>query len=110
MNWKEAGTITVAVHTLKELLDAIPEGKTITWLKTDMQGYDFTGIKSAGEAIKRVKKISSEVYKDGFPSYKGVHNELNKDWMPYMTKMGFKNTLCGDVFVKEKEGYHELDC
>ena len=54
--------INVSVHTLKELLEAVPEELPIQFLKTDMQGHDLSAIKSAGDAIKRVSKIHSEVY------------------------------------------------
>lgn len=123
-SWNQNSTsITVQVHTLKELLDAIPSNLAISFLKTDMQGYDFTAIKSAGNELKRVKRIMSEVFQDGKPSYANTLNEYNRDWLPYMTGMGYtmdseqipkgtpnrlRYTGCIDTFVTG--AYHEMDC
>jgi FkbM family methyltransferase len=96
-------TLQVPVHTLRELLDAIPPGMPITMLQTDMQGNDLTAIKSAGPAIGRVHEIISEVYQDGYSTYAGVQNELS-NWLPYMQKVGFEKQSCKPAFHKE------LDC
>jgi len=118
---QDTSAITVQVHTLKELLDAIPSNLPISFLKTDMQGYDLTAIKSAGKALKRVKKIMSETYQDGKPSYANTLNEYNRDWLPYMKGMGYTMNIeqipkgtrgyvgCTDSYVAEPD-YHEMDC
>lgn len=124
-SWNQnSSSITVQVHTLKELLDAIPSNLAISFLKTDMQGYDFTAIKSAGNELKRVKRIMSETFQDGKPTYANTLNEYNRDWLPYMTGMGYTMdseqipkgkptelgyTGCTDSFVAEP-AYHEMDC
>lgn len=102
---------TVPVHTLKELLDGIPDNLPISFLKTDMQGYDFTAIKSAGDALKRVKKLMSETYQDGKPTYANTANEFARDWVPYMSKIGFglDSENCVDAYVNEPN-FHEMDC
>jgi len=111
-SWNQvtSGT-TVQVHTLKELIDAIPSNLHISFLKTDMQGYDCTAIKSAGNELKRVKKIMSETYQDGKPTYANTVNEYNRDWVPYMNKMGFSldSEKCIDAYVHEPN-FHEMDC
>jgi FkbM family methyltransferase len=86
---KDETTINVTVHTLKELLEAVPEEVPIQFLKTDMQGHDLTAIKSAGDLIKRVSRIKSEVYADGEPSYRGVDNS-NTSFLSYMNDVGFR--------------------
>lgn len=108
--FSDGGTITTQVHTLKELLDAIPEEKPITYLKTDMQGFDLTAIKSAGEGIARVGKIQAEIYADGHSSYQGVENEHDRDWLPYMKQVGFREDGCVDAYMNQAWGIHEMDC
>lgn len=97
-----------AVMTLAEVFASIDQKVPITKLATDIQGNDFKAIKSAGEALKRVKEIVSEVYQDGHASYDGVHNALDADWKPYMTAMGFELSKCTGAF-KDKHS-SELNC
>jgi FkbM family methyltransferase len=122
---KDESAINVSVHTLKELLEAVPEELPIQFLKTDMQGHDLSAIKSAGDAIKRVSKIHSEVYGDGHPTYKGVDNSRTS-FLRYMNEMGFcaikrcapKGRLLTQKAEKRKlkkqnlYGFplHEMDC
>jgi len=80
--------INVTVHTLKELLEAIPEQIPINFLKTDMQGHDLVAIKSAGNAIKRVSAVKSEVHKGNGTSYDGPDNSA-ESFGKYMKEMGF---------------------
>jgi len=107
---KKGDAIQVPVHTLRELLMAIPPGRPITLLKTDMQGYDLTAIKSAGPEIKRVERIYAEVYQDGFSSYIGVQNQLASHWLPYMEQVGFEKKSCKDAYTDKSHGYWEMDC
>eukprot|EP00747_Dinoflagellata_sp_TGD_P165593 gnl/TRDRNA2_/TRDRNA2_187071_c0_seq1.p1 gnl/TRDRNA2_/TRDRNA2_187071_c0~~gnl/TRDRNA2_/TRDRNA2_187071_c0_seq1.p1 ORF type:complete len:283 (-),score=27.42 gnl/TRDRNA2_/TRDRNA2_187071_c0_seq1:75-923(-) len=102
-------SIETPVHTLKQLLDAIPANLPITFLKTDMQGYDQTAIKSAEDSLQRVETIMSETYQDGKPSYKGTKNELERDWKPLMQKQNMTLYHCDDGYVREPE-IHEMDC
>ena len=79
----------VSVYTLKELLQAIPEELHISFLKTDMQGYDLVAIKSAGKALRRVHRVFSEIFADGKPRYKGVDNSYTS-FTQYMREIGFQ--------------------
>jgi FkbM family methyltransferase len=101
-------TVQVQVHTLQELLDSIPSSLPVTYLKTDMQGFDLTAIKSAGNELKRVKEILAEVYQDGKPTYQGTVNE-HHEWIQYMQQMGFQETSCEDSYVTEPK-VHEMNC
>lgn len=60
----ERGQSWTTVITLKDVLDIIPKHVRIIELKTDMQGFDVTAIKSAGEDIKRIDEIFHECYGD----------------------------------------------
>jgi len=74
----------VPVLSLKTILESIPEHITITQLKTDMQGHDFTAIQHAGKSLRRVASIYSEVNCNGFQTYETIKNDftLFKAFMP----------------------------
>ena len=55
---------TLENNEMKDLLDIIPEHVRILALKTDMQGFDVTAIKSAGEDIRRIDEILHECIGD----------------------------------------------
>jgi hypothetical protein len=71
------------------LLDSIPPHISIIELHTDMQGYDFIAVMSAGRSILRIPKLQTEVALKK-PVYKGVNNSLDNDWKPYMLSLGYK--------------------
>ncbi|KAJ1428027.1 hypothetical protein B484DRAFT_396999 [Ochromonadaceae sp. CCMP2298] len=81
-------TNLVPVLPLRMLIDSIPERIEITMLHTDMQGHDFMAVRSAGDSIYRIGVLQTEVWLDA-NTYKGVNNSLEKDWKPYMDRMGF---------------------
>jgi FkbM family methyltransferase len=79
----------VPVITLTSVIHAIPESVEIALIKTDMQGFDFTAIKEAGEALKkRVTHLKTEVWFDDVYTY-DAKNDLCRDWMPLMAKLGY---------------------
>jgi len=51
--------------TLKDILDIIPDRVRILQMKTDMQGFDVTAIRSAGKDVARIDEIYHECYGDG---------------------------------------------
>lgn len=88
-----AGVDIVPVLSLQALLDAVPSNIEIQSLKTDAQGFDLDVVKSASpRSLRRIKKIVSETYLEGIGAarYEGVRNDLERDWVPYMKKVGFK--------------------
>ena len=62
-------------------------------IKTDIQGADFETIQSAGEGIRAVGWLVTEVAVDNVRSYQNVENDLCRDWVPHMTKMRYKLEL-----------------
>lgn len=54
---------------LKDVLHAIPDTMSIWVLKTDMQGFDFRTVQSAGRLITRIPYLITEVSHDNFYSY-----------------------------------------
>lgn len=87
-----AGVDFVPVLPLEALLRAVPSDVDIPYLKTDTQGFDLEVVKSASvKSLRRVGKIMSETYLPGIAKvrYRNVRNELGRDWIPYMKKVGF---------------------
>lgn len=80
----------VPVVSLRLVLESIPGHLDVLFLLTDMQSYDLQGLRSAGKLIRRVHWIVSEVQINGFQHYRGVSNDLQLDWMPFMESNGFR--------------------
>jgi FkbM family methyltransferase len=96
--YKKANSLAVPSHSLKDVLHMVPKHIEIEMLKTDVQGFDFMALKSAGDELKRVKLITSELTgmrKDlDYNEYKNVQN----DWQSvskYLEGLGFKRMACG---------------
>lgn len=90
---------TIAMRTV---LQSIPVSKAIDLLMTDMQGHDFVAVSSASDLLTaRVKRLRTEVYYDDFVSYDNVHNDFCRDWLPFMTKLGY--TYEGPPKVKKSQ-------
>ena len=105
----------VPVLTLKDLLDVIPIDIEITFLKTDMQGSDFAALKSAGNSLRRVERIQSEVYCNGAITYAGAQNDyfLFENFMHHI-HFRAENVPCPPGYKEESNGFwvrvpHELD-
>ena len=80
----------VPVLTMRMLLDAIPADLEIILLKTDMQGYDFTAVSTAGDALRRVKQLYSEVNCHGFAYNPSAPlNDFDAVWGNYMAGMQY---------------------
>lgn len=79
----------VPVITMHQLLSAIPESVKISYLKIDLQGWDLTAAMSAGELLRRAKKVQAEVYCSGYESYEGVNNRA-EDWEKHMKQLNFE--------------------
>merc|ERR1712060_570154 len=82
----------VSVVSMETLIRSIPPNIDILHLKTDMQGFDFLAVKSAGKALCRIPTLVTELYVNGHAPYEGVENDLELQWKPYMAKMGYNLT------------------
>ena len=79
----------VPLLTLESLLNSIPQHIQIVAMKTDMQGYDFVAIQGGGQTLlERVPHLMTEVWDDDVYSY-NAKNDLCRDWLPYMTQLGY---------------------
>lgn len=95
---RQGERVLVPVVPLSALLDGFKDFECSV-IKTDMQGMDFTAIKGAGAAISKCRYIFSETNCNGFSHYKDAVNDFSRDWLPHMTRHGFKPmSFCGDFY------------
>jgi len=83
-------TETVKVTRLESLFDEMISGidNPRVFLKIDCQGLDFEVLKGAGDCIKQVEGLQSEV--SSIPLYLGVPDYL--EFLSYCRKLGFEPT------------------
>jgi len=73
------------------VLDELRTSKLeVSLIKTDIQGADFEAIQSAGESIRSVGWLVTEVWVDNVRTYQHFENDLCRNWVPWMTKMAYK--------------------
>lgn len=82
--------VIVPTVSMGEVIDAIPPEISIRYLKTDMQGHDFSSIQSAGTRIQRIDYMKTEVGYRNAQSYKDTDNDFCRNWLPHMTDLGFR--------------------
>lgn len=93
---RQGEPVLVPVVPLSALLEGFAEYECSV-VKTDMQGMDFTAIRGAGAAITRCRHVFSETNCNGLTHYKDAVNDFHRDWLPHMSRLGFKpETFCGD--------------
>jgi FkbM family methyltransferase len=81
--------VIVPTLSFTDVLNAIPRDIHIWYLKTDMQGYDLQSLKSAGEEVRRIHYIKTEVMYRNLKSFAGSDNDFCRHWIPYMTYLGY---------------------
>lgn len=89
---KKYGKLSVVpLVSMHDVLSSIPPSVNIQYLQTDMQGHDFDAISSVGFHLAKrgIAYIKTEIWVDDTVSYEGVQNDLCRDWLPYMTKIGY---------------------
>merc|ERR1740129_2683832 len=92
-----------------QITPTLPLSKIIESIKTDMQGFDLTGVRSALECLYRVKELKSEVWSDGFNSYVGVENSLS-EFKKTMKAVDWNFIDCEKGWTDEANSQKELDC
>jgi hypothetical protein len=83
----------VPMLSMKAVLHSVPPRLTVWFLKTDMQGFDFIALHSAGSHLRRAHYVMTEVYIRGASSYNvttGGGNDYCKDWLPFMLSIGYE--------------------
>jgi hypothetical protein len=79
--------------TLRQILHSMPNSvKRIPYLKTDIQGYDWSVINDTGADLRNfpVDYLYTEVYFEEVATYKNIQNDFCRDWMPMMGKLGYE--------------------
>jgi FkbM family methyltransferase len=80
----------VPVLRLQDVIERVPPGLAVEYVKTDVQGHDLQVLKSAGESLRRVTRVKAEII--NAPIYAG-----RGEWRPgteaefvsYMESQGF---------------------
>jgi FkbM family methyltransferase len=80
-------TVTVPTMRLDTFLDGAGIGK-VDYLKIDAQGADLAVIRSAGERLKDIDRISLEVQTAPFELYRGASRK--EDVLRFLTSSGFR--------------------
>ena len=98
------GKLIVPTVTLGDVIGLVPWNVTIALLKTDMQGFDFTALRSAGSALRRCSALKSECWAAGhatytLPPHLGNTNSFDDDFVPYLSRMGFVLTKLEKAYV-----------
>jgi len=96
----------VPTLSLTTLLQSITAEIEIMYIKTDMQGHDFSAVAAGGKALfaRGVKYIETETFWKDLYHYKDVHNDLCRDWLPLMAELGYEYD-----FTRRNEGYCPQD-
>lgn len=81
----------VPVIRLEDVLNAVPDGIAIAYVKTDVQGVDLQVLQSAGESLRRVERVRSEVLNLGaYRKLNGKGMATETEMKTYLRKMGFE--------------------
>mmetsp|Transcript_37251 Transcript_37251/g.92726 ORF Transcript_37251/g.92726 Transcript_37251/m.92726 type:complete len:145 (+) Transcript_37251:187-621(+) len=75
---------------MRTVLSSIPVKTDIHFMKTDMQGTDFSALSSAGTLLQRVHYLRVECWIKNIYTYVGVNNDFCRHLFPYMTSIGFE--------------------
>ena len=91
----------VPVLRLQDVLERIPPGVDVEFLKTDVQGHDLQVLKSAGEQIRRVERVQVEIINEPIYAGSGEWKPGTEDeFVSYMQGKGFR--FEGDSNVRSK--------
>jgi hypothetical protein len=81
----------VPLLTVENVLASIPRQIQVPLVKTDMQGHDFAAVSAGAQAlVQRVDYLFTEVYLDDISTYQDVHNDFCRDWLPFMSTVGYE--------------------
>ena len=94
----------VPVVKLEDILNAVPPGIAIAYVKTDVQGVDLQVLQSAGESLRRVERVKSEITNLGaYKKLDGQGMATENEMKTYLHKMGFD--LIGEDGVQADRGW-----
>ena len=105
---RDGKKIIVPVLPFQDILNSIPTKVRIDFIKTDMQGHDFAAVSSVGKSLlaRGVPRLLTEVYFDDVQTYVGVDNDFCRDWLPYMTSVGYELAYVSHFSSSEEAKKH----
>jgi len=81
---------------LEDVIERIPPHLSIEFLKIDIQGLDLQALKSAGQHLRRVKRVQAEIMNLGLYEKDGAESmSSEQEFLDYMESMGF--SLVGET-------------
>jgi FkbM family methyltransferase len=81
----------VPVLRLEDVLERIPPGVEVEFVKTDVQGLDLQVLKSAGEQLRRVERVQAEVINEKMYEGSGeLRPGTETEFVSYMQSKGFR--------------------
>jgi FkbM family methyltransferase len=94
----------VPVIRLEDVLERIPPEIEIEFLETDVQGLDLQVLKSAGEQLRRVKRVQAEVINDRIYDGSGaLRPGTETEFVDFMAGKGFQ--FVGDTALWEHRAW-----
>lgn len=87
---KAQPAVIVPVIAMRTVLESIPAGVEIWFMKTDMQGHDFDALVGGGHLLRRVHYLRAECSLNNVRSYTGPPNDFCLNLFPYLTSHGFE--------------------
>lgn len=94
----------VPVIRLEDVLNAVPEGISIAYVKTDVQGVDLQVLQSAGDSLRRAERVRSEVTNLGaYKKLEGKGMATESEMKTYLQMMGFE--LVAEAGVQADRGW-----
>jgi FkbM family methyltransferase len=100
---KTVRVIKVPVLRLADVLERIPKGVDVEYVKTDVQGQDLQVLKSAGDQIRRVGRVQAEVINEHIYDGKGdMRPGTEPEFVEYMGSKGFRFVKDSNVGVNRR--------
>ncbi|CAJ1956972.1 unnamed protein product [Cylindrotheca closterium] len=98
------GPKIVPLLSVKTIMQTLAD-RQIHFIKTDMQGFDFTAISSVPPELWKdkyqVPHFTTEVYLENVKTYFGANNDLCTEWLPFMKNAGY----IFEGLLRKREGY-----
>lgn len=98
----------VPVLRLEDVLERIPPEISIDYIKTDVQGVDLQVLESAGEHLRRARRVRAEVINEAIYGDVGEDKTgTEREFVAFMKGMGFR--FIGDVDIAPGRNWLDKD-
>lgn len=100
---KTVQTRKVPVLRLQDVIERVPPEIDVEYVKTDVQGHDLQVLRSAGEHIRRVRRVKAEIINAAIYEGSGEWRPgTEAEFVAYMQGQGFEFEKDSDV-IGERE-------